>query len=528
MKSILGRFVIIILVLGIVQSLVYAQEGPSETEPNNTRDEATLVSSLMFIGEVGSGDDMSDWYQLDVLGGDEFSLMLSFDEIECQIAVEIYDDDEMIEVMDSGRSPDSTDVEIDGECYVRVFSTMGFGYYTIEVEQEHVEIDPPDRTRDDEEDIEEDEDVEEDDYRTRDCEGRDESEPNNNVSHATVIDGDRIEGRICGDEVDWFLLEDRGDSDLSVTLSYDDDECDIDLEILSDDDVEDTLSSVFSPDSTDVSIDGTCYLHVFAYDGDGSYTITIEEIEPDYDRDDDRVPDDRGDDECEGADENEPNDSRSRANTITEETFDGIICEDDEDWFTFDFGRNESDYYTVILHHDDDDADLDIEVFSDQEEMGSLISVSSPDEDEFHIEDDLYIRVYSYSGSAEYWVEVYPSDGDTISRSGDCEGPSENEPNDELEDADIISGLTIRGYACEDDIDFFLLAGQEGYHPTITLYYNDNLCDIDCLVWSLDEVAGELTGVSSPDSDNFHLPDLGILAVYSYSGEGDYTIEIEP
>ncbi len=527
MKLILGKCVITILLLCIVQGLVYAQEGPSETEPNNTRDEATVIRSLMIIGEVGSGDDMSDWYQLDVLGGDEFSLMLSFDEIECQIAVEIYDDDEMIEVMDRGRSPDDVDVEIDGDCFVRVYSIMGFGYYTIEVEQEDVEINTPVRTRDDEED-EEDEDVEEDDYRTGDCEGPDESEPNNNISHATVIDGDRIEGRICGDEVDWFLLEDREDSDLSVTLTYDDDECDIDLEILSDNDVEDVLDSVYSPDSTDVSIDGICYINVFAYDGDGPYTITIEDTEPDSDRDDDRAADDRWDDECEGADEDEPNDSRSRANTITEESFDGIICEDDEDWFTFDFGRNTSDYYTVVLHHDDDDADLDIEVFSDREEVGSLMGVSSPDEEEFEIEDDLFIRVYSYSGNAEYWVEVYPSDGDTIRSSGDCEGPSENEPNDELTDADVISGLTIRGYACEDDIDFFLLAGQEGYHPTITLYYNDNLCDIDCLVWSLDEVAGELDSVSSPDSDNFHLPEIGILAVFAYSGEGDYTIEIEP
>ena len=96
------------------------------------------------------------------------------------------------------------------------------------------------------------------------------------------------------------------------------------------------------------------------------------------------------------------------------------------------------------------------------------------------------------------------------------EGPDENEPNDEQRNADPIDGFTIEGEIGRrgDTDDWFVLDGQEGYNPTITLYYDDSECDIDLDVLSDDEVVSGLYDTTSPDSDDFDIPDTCYLHVY--------------
>jgi hypothetical protein len=57
---------------------------------------------------------------------------------------------------------------------------------------------------------------------------------------------------------------------------YDDDECDIDLEVWSDDDVVGELTSSSSPDWDDFRVPGECWLKVYSFSGEGWYEIEID------------------------------------------------------------------------------------------------------------------------------------------------------------------------------------------------------------------------------------------------------------
>jgi hypothetical protein len=84
-----------------------------------------------------------------------------------------------------------------------------------------------------------------------------------------------IEGYACEGDGDWFRLEGQEGTRPEITLYYDDHECDIDLEIYSDDEYVGGLSSTSSPDSDDFRVPGVCYIYVTAFDGEGWYEIEI-------------------------------------------------------------------------------------------------------------------------------------------------------------------------------------------------------------------------------------------------------------
>lgn len=359
-------------------------------------------------------------------------------------------------------------------------------------------------------------------------EGPDEWEPNDDWRDATEITGLFIEGEIGrrGDEDDWFVLVDGQEGYLPyITIWYDDDDCDIDMEIYSgsgrDRDLVGSLSSIYSPDGDEFEVDDTCYLRVIGYTGNGDYTIEIEPENGGYYRPDD----------CEGYDEVESNDDWDLADLITGYVIEGYACVDDDDWFELD---GQEGYYPYIeLEYDDDECDIDLEVYSgsgrSRDLVDSLTSLASPDGEYFDVDDTCYIHVYAFDGEGEYWIYIEPDDDyDHYYYQDDCEGPDEIEPNDDRDLADSIGSLFIEGYACEDDVDWYELEGQEGRRPEITLIYDDDECDIDLEVWSDDDVVGSLTSSSSPDWDDFRVPGTCWLKVYSFSGEGWYEIEIEP
>jgi hypothetical protein len=355
-------------------------------------------------------------------------------------------------------------------------------------------------------------------------EGPDEVESNDTMSLADSIDGYTIEGEIGrhGDEDDWFRLEGQEGYHPIITLYYDDDECDIDLEVYSGEDFVGSLTSTTSPDSDQFDVPDDCYIHVYIYDGHGDYTV---EIEPgDRDRDRDRDRDHRRD--CEGPDEIESNDVRRDADLIEGFEIEGYACEDDDDWFVLNGQEGYHPYITV--YYDDYDCDIDVEVYSDRDLVGTLNSVDSPDGDEFEVMDVCYLHVWAFEGEGDYTIEIEPQEGGSGGHGDECEGPDEWESNDTMDLADSIDTLDFEGYACEGDSDWFRLEGQQGRRPQITLYYDDSECDIDLEVYSDDEYVGSLTSTSSPDEDEFRVPDTCYIHVYSYDGEGWYEVEIEP
>ncbi len=361
-------------------------------------------------------------------------------------------------------------------------------------------------------------------------EGPDEVEPNDDWELADSIDGLYIEGEIGarGDDDDWFVLEGQEGYNPTFTLWYDDDDCDIDVEIWSDDEIVGSLTSTSSPDSITVDVPGECWLHVYVFDGRGEYEIEIEPGRGRSDRDDRRR-----DDDCEGPDEWEPNDDFEDADYIDSLYIEGYACRDDKDWYVLE--GQEGFNPTITIYYDDDECDIDVTVWSDDDVVGSLSSVSSPDSAEFDVPGECWLEVDGYSGEGWYEIEIEPGRGRRDSRrhDRDCEGPDEIEPNDDYEDADYIEdvdrdGTDIEGYACEDDVDWYLIDGSEGRRPYITIYYDDDDCDIDVTVWDDDEIVGSLSAVSSPDGDSFRVSGDCWLEVTAYSGEGWYEIEIDP
>jgi len=352
-------------------------------------------------------------------------------------------------------------------------------------------------------------------------EGPDEVEPNDSRALADSIDGLTIDGEIGRheDEDDWFVLEGQEGYNPRITLIYDVEECDIDLEVFSDEDLVGSLTSTDSPDRDTFDVAGVCYLHVYVYEGRGEYTI---EIEPgDRDRGRDRDPGHRRPGQCEGPDEVEPNDGRRDADSIDALTIEGYACEDEDDWFVL---EGQEGYRPLItISYDEDECDIDVDVYSDHDEAGSLTGTSSPDSGEFDMPGECYLRVYAFEGEGDYTIEIERQEGDE-----ECQGPDEVESNDTRAIADSIEDLTFEGYACEGEDDWFVLQGQEGTRPEITLRYDEDECDIDLEVYSGEELIGSLTDADSPDRDTFRIPDVCYIHVWAYEDEGSYEVEIEP
>ena len=229
----------------------------------------------------------------------------------------------------------------------------------------------------------------------------------------------------------------------------------------------------------------------------------------------------------EGPDEQESNNTLRTADSISGLTIDGEVGRrgDTDDWFVLE--GQEGTNPTITLTYDDQACDIDLEVYSGDENnmVGSLTGTDSPDSDTFDVPSTCYLHVYAYDGHGEYTIDIEP--GNTSSNT-ECQGDDEVESNDTKDLADSIDGDTIDGYACESDNDWFVLTGQEGTNPTITLEYDDHNCDIDLDVYSDDTLVGSLTGTDSPDEDTFRVRGTCYLHVYAYDGEGDYTITITP
>jgi hypothetical protein len=351
-------------------------------------------------------------------------------------------------------------------------------------------------------------------------EGPDENEPNNTRGHATSIDGLTIDGEVGrgDDDVDWYKLESQEGYNPTITLTYNDSRCDIDLDVYSDRDLVASLTGTDSPDSDSFDIPGTCYLKVYAYEGHGAYTIDIEPGEGDN----------TGSQDCAGPDEVESNDTKDVADVIDGTMIEGYACEDDVDWYVLE--GQEGYNPTITLTYDDNGCDINLDVYSDRDLVASLTGTDSPDSDSFDIPGTCYLKVYAYDGEGEYTIDIEPAEenGNHGNHNNqDCQGNDEVEPNDTKTHATSIDGTTIDGYACEDDVDWFKIEGLETHRPTFTLTFDDEECDIDLDVYSDDELVGSLTGTSSPDSDEFRVRGDCYLKVYAYDGEGDYTIEIE-
>lgn len=223
----------------------------------------------------------------------------------------------------------------------------------------------------------------------------------------------------------------------------------------------------------------------------------------------------------EGDDEIEPNDTMELADSIDGYTIEGHMDEDDgDDWYVLE--GQEGYFPTFTIYFDDEEVEVDFAIYSDEEEVARAIDYGTEETITVEVPDVCHVHVWWWSGEGDYTIEIEP-------QKDECAGDDEIEPNDDKDLADLIEvELEIHGYMCEDDEDWFVIDGQEGYTPTFTIYFDDEECEIDFEVYSDDEMVGGAYDWGSGESITCDVPGTCFVYVYYWEGEGEYTIEIEP
>jgi hypothetical protein len=244
MKSYLSACLAAILLLLLSIAPALAKEGRDEVESNNTKDLADSVDGFVIHAEIDENDS-DDWFVLQGQEGTSPSFTIDFNDDELEVDWEIYSDDDVVATSSEYGAPETLTANVPGTCYIHVWHWSGEGDYTITIE-------------------------------TGACAGDSEREPNNDKDLADSIDGLEIQGYACENDHDWYVLGGQEGREPTFTMRFDDEALEVDWEVLSGDDVVASMTDWDSPEHTTVEVPGTCYIHVWWWEGEGDYTIEIE------------------------------------------------------------------------------------------------------------------------------------------------------------------------------------------------------------------------------------------------------------
>jgi hypothetical protein len=173
------------------------------------------------------------------------SFTMTFDADTLEVDWEVISDDEVVASRTDYGSPDSVTCEVPGTCYIHVWHWSGEGEYRIEINSDA-------------------------------CQGDDEVEPNNDKDLADSIDGLEIDGYACANDEDWYVLEGQEGRNPTFTMTFNDEDLEVDWEVYSDDEVVASMTDWDSPEDVTCRIPGTCYIRVWWWEGEGDYKIEIE------------------------------------------------------------------------------------------------------------------------------------------------------------------------------------------------------------------------------------------------------------
>ncbi|MCX6647605.1 MAG: hypothetical protein NTY09_14780 [bacterium] len=247
MKLFISAIAALFLLALLIIAPAFAGEGTDEVESNNSKGTADSITDFVIEGNMDE-DDAEDWYVLNGQEGLNPTFTIYFDAEELEVDFAVYSDDEMIDQALEWGTGDSITCEVPGTCYIKVWWWEGEGDYTITINPKPLK-----------------------------CEGDDEIEPNDDVDNADYIESAlEINGYICEDDDDWFQLGGQEGTNPTFTISFDDEECEIDFEVYSDDEVVGSATGFGTDESVTCEVPGTCYVHVYHWDGEGEYTIDIE------------------------------------------------------------------------------------------------------------------------------------------------------------------------------------------------------------------------------------------------------------
>ena len=201
-----------VLLVAFADAPSIAQQGPDEWESNDTRRNANPIDGFEIRGEIGDRHGEDDWFYLEGQEGDYPSFLFDpYPSARGGIAYEIYDDYDLVWQSHSrfGHFGPSREYgsrlsfRIEATCYIHVNCSGERTEYMIDIAPGS-------------------------------CSGPDESEPNGRRQDADSITELEIEGFICDDEEDWFVLEGEQGSHMTFTINS---EADCNLNIYDDSDL---------------------------------------------------------------------------------------------------------------------------------------------------------------------------------------------------------------------------------------------------------------------------------------------------
>ncbi len=214
----------------------------------------------------------------------------------------------------------------------------------------------------------------------------------------------------------------------------------------------------------------------------------------------------------EGPGEREPNNDRENADRTMLLTLDGFLSDTDtEDWFRL--GGQEGYFSAFTIVHNDD-CNFDFQVFSGPSVAATAQGTGQADTVSGNIPGQCHVRVFRVSGAGPYSVIISPG------------GAIEKEPNDDEGDATGVSEFTIFGQIDRNgDVDYYSLAGQEGYNATYTIYHGPG-CDFDIEVINDGSSVGAATGSAPVDSLTAEHGGRVLVKVTGKRGTGWYLVRI--
>lgn len=342
-----------------------------DKEPNNDKSQATLIRRSMSIrGAIANQGDV-DWYRLGGQEGTNPTITLRHSEGK-DFDMEVYSGDQQVGSALGTQSTDSINCNIPSTGYLKIYSHRGEGEYTIDIAKgSRMQVS------------------------TSAASSGHDIEPNDSKEQASRTSSMEIAGVLSSaGDVDWYLLTGQEGVNPTFSLTHEPGR-DFDLQVYSGDNQVGIALGVSSPDVVSCRVPGTGYLRVYSSTGYGPYRIVISRqgATP--------VVSYTG---TGGTGEREPNDNKYQATRTNARSFSGRIShQGDVDWYVLD--GQEGVRPTFVINHDPG-TDIDFEVFSGDNQVGSALGTGSPDRVSCHVPGTCYIRVYSYSGTGNYTISI--------------------------------------------------------------------------------------------------------------------------
>jgi len=244
MRKSTGKYLLSIFFAALMFAPALAQQDFTELEPNDSRDASQLFDGFLIEGEVGS-DDPSDWYVLAGQQGEFPVFTLIYDHNVCDIDLEVYSDDELACAAEMVPAPETISCHVPGTCYLKVHAFMGYGKYSIAIEDPAINaslsINPGG--------------------------GTDETEPNNDPDSATLSDLSEISeisGLLGEGDEDWYILDTQDLEILGISLETGTPDCFTRIEIFLDDESIGVVTANSDPVFIDIPPDSTLIIQVAA------------------------------------------------------------------------------------------------------------------------------------------------------------------------------------------------------------------------------------------------------------------------